>query len=309
MSNLDELTAPAAAVQVIADVAREQRRAWAQAVLGSRQTLWLDAAEDGPATLRRALDADTPPAAVAWIAGLERSPSLDAVRELLRELAEAGAGLVVAVPNTRLDASLDEDGTLELGWDEARALAGALGADLVEQRLAEAALIGEPGDGPLTGSVVGAAGEPDDASAWLLVTGVEPGSPEADLQFSAQPVHRAYLAALEAANAELLRANTRLARANLGRHDAGAASVLARFESGLAEREAELAQARGEIARLEERLELEVQVAAQNDRFFQETRATLMRPEHRAVTGLVARIQRVPGGRLVLRLVRRAVSR
>lgn len=306
MSKLDEVTARTAPVQVIADVALVQRREWAERVLDGRETLWLDDDRDAVATLARALDADALPGAVGWVAGLEHVSSLETAERLLRDVLERGTAVVVGVPNTRLDAGFTSRAGLELGWDEARALASALGAELVEQHLGEAALIGEAGDSPLQGELVGAAAEPDDACAWLLVAGTELTEAATRLQFNAQPVHRAYLAALEAANAELERANARLARANLGRHDAGAASVVGRIEH---ETEQALSEARAEVARLEARLALEVEVAAQNDRFFQDARATLAKPEHRAASAAIVRAKRVPGARFAARVVKKLVRR
>lgn len=308
MTRTDAVTTAPGTAQVIADVADEQRREWAERLLEGRETLWLDGEADPAATLGRALDAGTLPAAIGWLSGLERAESLELVERLLGAAAGRGAAFVVAVPNTRLGAAVSPSG-LELGWDQARALAAALDAELVEQHLAEAAVIGEPGDRTLDGELVGAPAESDDACAWLLVAGVGEGAATARLRFSAQPVHRTYLAGLETANAELARANARLARKTLGRHDAGAASVLGHIYAEMDLLRGELAAARETVAQLEDRLALEVEVAAHNDRLFQDARAQLNRPQYRAVAALSTRVRRVPGARLAFRLVKRLLGR
>jgi hypothetical protein len=308
VSDIDELLTQRNGPYVIADVACEQRRGWAAEVLGPRETLWLDESDDALADLRRALKDDGPPAAVAWVDGVERTDSFDAVIGALREAAERGAVLVVSVPNTTLGTGLGS--ALALGLQEARRLANELDGELVEQHLAEAAVIGAGADRPLTGTIVGdEPAEPDDACAWLVVAGLDATAADTHLQFAARPVHRAYLNGLERANEELLRANARLARANLGRHDAGAAAVVARMEADTDAARAEADAARGELARLEDRLALEVEVAANNDRHFQAARAGLQRPEHRAVEALISRVRRVPGARFALRLLKRLLKR
>src|SRR5262249_54419067 len=158
------MTVAPSATQVIADVAAAQRREWAEHVLAGRDTLWLDGSDDALATLARKLDADALPGAVGWVTGVERADSLDAAERVLRDVVERGVALVVAIPNPRLEAAFASPRARELGWDEARALAAALGAELVEQHLAETAVIGTPGDGPLEGALVGAPPESDDAS-------------------------------------------------------------------------------------------------------------------------------------------------
>jgi hypothetical protein len=288
----------------VAELAAEHRRVWAASACANLSTLDLDATDDPVRTLERAFNEDADWEAVTWLEGLDGVGGIDVVGEALGQAVSRGLRVIVAVPNTRLRMGLDASGSPPLGRDEAIALAKQLGAELVEQRLAEGSLIGT-GDEQLAGHVLAqASAEPDDADAWLVCAGfdtAEAGS-DARLRLSARPVHRAYLAALERANEELRLANVRLGRDQIGRHDAAAASVVGRMDTRMRELEQE-------VKRLTDRLELEKEVAFQNDRLFQAARAQLAAPRYRAVDAARARVLRIPGARrltgpLLRRLIR-----
>jgi hypothetical protein len=309
MSELEERSdVTSRSPRVITDIAAQQRETWTAEVIGPRETIWLERDENGLARLREALGHEQLPAAFAWPDGLQHATSFDEVVRALHEVVERDAAVVVAVPNTRTGGPVGD--ALALGFGDAQRLARELDGTIVEQHLAEAAVIGARPDRPLTGTVVEQEElETDEAVAWLVVAGSAAEVADARLQFAARPVHRAQLAALELANAELLHANTRLARANLGRHDAGAASLIAGMDTERQAVLAELASAQAEIERLEARLALEVEVAARNDRFFQETRAILTRREHRIAAGIVSRLKRIPGARLGVRVLKALFNR
>ena len=275
------------------DVARAQRAEWAASVCEALPTLAVDGdGKDALATLATAL-AGTELAweAIAWTEGLAAADSPERVGDLLGQAAQRGLRVAVAVPNSRL---LPESAARHsLGRREAERLAEAIGGDVVAvQYLAEGSLLepaGEPGAAPAARVRRDLIGDPDDAVAWLVAAGapVTAGAAEGTLTFA--PSGLAYLTRLERANDELTRANARLARAHLGVHDAAAASVVARFEAQLAAAEARNEALEAENKGLAERLGSAVEVARQNDEYFQAARAKLLQRHHRVAEGLYRR--------------------
>jgi hypothetical protein len=199
--------------------------------------------------------------------------------------------VAVAVPNTRLLPTREGGGSL--GAEDARALADAIGGEVVAaQFLAEGALL-EPSGGSAEAPAATVrrdlVGDPDDAVAWLVAAGLPadaalPGAAEGTITFA--PAAWAYLARLERANEELQRANMRLARENLGVHDAAAASVIGRYEAQVTEERRRNMELSAENRRLAEQLEIEIEVARRNDQYFQAARAKLNERHHRVIEGI-----------------------
>jgi hypothetical protein len=293
-----------------ADVARAHQAAWAAALCGSRRTLTLSGTADAVAALRRALDDQSMRwEAVAWLDGLEIASSLDSAVEVLRDAVGQGLLVLVVVPNTRLSDPLTFAPARSRGWDDARSMADALRARIVPQYLAEGSLIGPSSSEEaetLTGRLLAHEGsEPDDAHAWLLVANAPEdalSAAEASLRMAGARLQFTQLAALEAANAELRRANARLARERLGKHDSAAASVIGPLEARVRTAEAAAAD-------LERRLEIEKQVAIQNDELFQQARRQLGSPRYKAVDRLRARLIKIPGMRRLGTAVLRRLAR
>jgi hypothetical protein len=277
-----------------ADVARAHREAWAAALCAGRRVLALRGGVEGLRELEAALeDASEPWDAVTWL-----DDAGEAIDERGRSALAAAAArrwlVVIAVPSA-LDGGE--------GWELARDLAAALGeATLLPQWLAEGSLIGA-GEEDVRARLLGERGDVEDAAAWLVCSGASEeeltaAGASSRLRAVAMPVHRSYVAALERANAELERANARLGRARLGRHDAAAAVAVRR-----------LTAAEQRVAELEQRLEVEIEVARQNDRNFQAVRAHLDAPHHRVAESLSVRLRKVPGMSFLGRLVWRFASR
>ena len=250
--------------------AERHLEAWAAELAGGRRTLDLRGAAE--------LDGVTDFEAVTWL----DAPAEALPVERLRDAAAAGVRLVLAVSG------------LERG--AAAGLAERLGALVAGEQLhVQGTLIsgpgGAPGDAP---AAVGGGEEPP--RRILLAANVEPEELEraasVRLALALEDVHAAQLERLEAAYWSLRRANARLARENLGRHDAAAASVVGPLTT--------------ELEEIRRQLAIEVEVARQNDEYFQGARAKLDEPHHRAAERLYQVIAKLPGGGAI---TRKALSR
>ena len=149
-----------------------------------------------------------------------------------------------------------------------------------------------PGDGDvLTAAVPASAAGPESARAWLVSANVGEDRLDAvhnQLALGGRPLQADLVTALEHANAELRRANGRLARRHLGRHDSAAASMVDKLEK-------RATAAEGRLAHLERRLDIEVEVAKNNDLMYQHAKATLDSPRYRAVDSVRDKVLAVPG--------------
>lgn len=139
----------------------------------------------------------------------------------------------------------------------------------------------------------------------VLLGGPAMGIARAQATATGGAVHAAHRRALGQANAELRRANARLAVETVRKESAAAAAALGR--------EVDLA---GRVRWLEERLEaaderlaVEIEVANQNDRNFQNAREQLIelyrRPSVRYPAAIRSRVRAMPALRRVARVVRR----
>jgi hypothetical protein len=181
--------------------------------------------------------------AAALTAGDERAVvALGAGAETAAELAGRG-GRIVASFGTEADA------------EPLKALPGAV--VLRQHAVAGHVLLPQAGEldpgEPPEAVVVLAGFEADEVERAVAACGVRLGG-SADLQ------------RLERANDELRRANARLTRDWLGRYDTAAASVLGRYDAEAEALRAELEWSRGRIVELTE-------IAAHNDRMYQQERA------------------------------------
>jgi hypothetical protein len=250
--------------------AERHLEAWAATLAGDRRALSLNGAAS--------LDALDGHDAVTWL----DAPAETLPVERLRDAAAAGVRLVLAVAG------------LERG--DAAGLAERLGALVAgEQLLVRGTLISGP-DGAAGAAPAEVGGSEEPPRRILLTANVEPEELEraasVRLALALEDVHAAQLERLEAAYWSLRRANARLARENLGRHDAAAASVVGPLTT-------ELEQMRRQLA-------IEVEVARQNDEYFQAARAKLDEPHHRAAERLYQVIAKLPGGSAI---TRKALSR
>lgn len=246
--------------------------------------------------------------------GIEHVPDAGALAGALARHVRHGVRVVISLPNSAGFEEENEFHTVDFGYDEATALFGRVGEHvLLAQRLAEGSVIvdAEDHEAEQRGAVTVV---PHDTSAawanhWLAVYGVDRetiGDAEVELRATAIPNHYRYMRALEQANRELLRTNRRLGHEHLGKHDAAAGITIGRLERRAADAEAE-------VERLEERLELEIEVAKHNDAMFQEARRLLgvaenelKRPRYRAADRAARVVEAVPGLKWLLRkLLRR----
>ena len=250
--------------------AERHLEAWAAELAGERRTLSLR----GTASLDGLGGHD----ALTWL----DAPAEALPVERLRDAAAAGVRLVLAVSGVERGA--------------AAALAEHLGALVAGEQLhVQGTLISGPDGAP--GAVPAAVGTGDEPPRRVLLTAnVEPEELERAaslrLALALEDVHAAQLERLEAAYWSLRRANARLARENLGRHDAAAASVVGPLTRELEEMRRQLA--------------IEVEVARQNDEYFQAARRKLDEPHHRAAERLYQVLAKVPGGGA---LTQKALSR
>ena len=250
--------------------AERHLEAWAAALAGDRSTL----------TLRGAASVDglDGHAALTWL----DAPAEALPVERLRDAAAGGVRLVLAVSG------------LERG--AADGLAERLGALVAGEQLhVQGTLISGP-DGAPGASPAAVGGSEEPPRRILLTANVEPEELEraasVRLALALEDVHAAQLERLEAAYWSLRRANARLARENLGRHDAAAASVVGPLTT--------------ELEEIRRQLAIEVEVARQNDEYFQAARAKLDEPHHRAAERLYQVIAKLPGGGAI---TRKALSR
>jgi 2-polyprenyl-3-methyl-5-hydroxy-6-metoxy-1,4-benzoquinol methylase len=246
--------------------------------------------------------------AVVCFEGIEHVPDPVAVVDGMARLARRGARVIVSLPNSRGFNEENPFHVTDFGYEEAMDLLTRLGEPVVlSQFLAEGSLLteAEP-DREVVGRLVGdAQPTPEWANNWVAVVNVpsdELRRAVARLRIATSAHHNEYMRDLERANRELERANGRLARAWLGVHDAAAASVMHRYESRAQEAEAR-------VEYLEQRLELEIEIAKQNDRYFQEARVALAAPRYRAVDKLRDLVLVVPSGRRLVRAMSRRLSR
>ena len=252
--------------------AERHLEAWAAALAGERRTLSLR----GGAALDGVAEHD----AITWL----DAPAETLPVERLRDAAAAGVRLVLAVSG------------LERG--AAAALAERLGALVAGEQLhVQGTLISGPDGAPGGGGLPAAVGSGDEPPRRILLTAnVEPEELEraasVRLALALEDVHAAQLQRLEAAYWSLRRANARLARENLGRHDAAAASVVGPLTT--------------ELEEIRRQLAIEIEVARQNDEYFQAARAKLDEPHHRAAERLYQVIAKLPGGSAI---TRKALSR
>ena len=251
-------------------VAGRHLETWAAALAGDRRTLALR----GPA----ALDGVAGHEALTWL----DAPADALPVDRLRDAAAAGVRVVLAVEGLEREA--------------AAPLAERLGALVAgEQLQVQGTLISGLGGAPAETPAAVGAGE-DRPRRILLTANVEPEELEraasVQLALALEDVHGAQLERLEAAYWSLRRANARLARENLGRHDAAAASVVGPLTT--------------ELEEIRRQLAIEVEVARQNDEYFQAARAKLDEPHHRAAERLYQVLAKLPGGGA---LTRKALSR
>jgi 2-polyprenyl-3-methyl-5-hydroxy-6-metoxy-1,4-benzoquinol methylase len=240
--------------------------------------------------------------AVVCFEGIEHVPDPEAVARELGRLAAGGVALIVSIPNS---AGFDEDNPFHVttfGYESAMALFGLLGEHaVIGQYHAEGSLLLDPDDGEAVEGVR-APGEAHDlawANHWIALVGVAPEAvTAARMRICAAPARNEYMRALERANLELRRVNAKLARSHLGVHDAAAAAVIGRLERRTREAEQKARE-------LQERLDVEIEVALQNDRHFQAARAILESPRHRAVDRLHRAVLGLPGGGGLARIVGR----
>jgi hypothetical protein len=250
--------------------AERHLEAWAAELAGDRRALSLRGAAS--------LDGLDGHDALTWL----DAPAKALPVERLRDAAVAGVRLVLAVSG------------LERGT--AAALAERLGALVAGEQLhVQGTVICGPDGAP--GGVPAAVGTGDEPPRRILLTAnVEPEELEraasVRLALALEDVHAAQLERLEAAYWSLRRANARLARENLGRHDAAAASVVGPLTT--------------ELEEIRRQLAIEVEVARQNDEYFQAARAKLDEPHHRAAERLYQVIAKLPGGGAI---TRKALSR
>ena len=222
--------------------------------------------------------------AIVCFEGIEHVPDPEALVAELGRLAEGGVKLVISLPNSKAFEEDNEFHVTDFGYEEMRALIERLPEPaLLCQRLGEASVIAPAGerDAVLTGRLE-EAGDPDEAWAnhWIVACGVpaeQLRAASARLSFVASPQGNAYMRALEAANAELLRANARLARGWLGVHDAAAGAVVGN-----------LAWQTSEATKWKE-------IADRNDWARQGLQAQLDAPRHRAVDAARDALLALPG--------------
>jgi 2-polyprenyl-3-methyl-5-hydroxy-6-metoxy-1,4-benzoquinol methylase len=224
--------------------------------------------------------------AIVCFEGIEHVEDPDALAEELARLAAHGVAVVISLPNS---VGFDERNpyhVTDFSYERALELFARLGDGVVlGQYHAEGSLLLESGaaNGDHIQGALAHGGPPDLAWAvhWIAVVNVPTDAVSetvAHMRLSTSPGQNDYMRALERANVELHRTNVRLGRARLGVHDSAAAFTVAR------------------VHELEERLAREIEIAAQNDRYFQAARAVLQSPRHRAVEAIHRRLVRVPGG-------------
>ena len=258
--------------------AERHLEAWAAALAGDRRTLELRGAAELVRNGREPVGGLDGHEALTWL----DAPSEALPVERLRDAAAAGVRIVLAVSG--------------LAPEDAAGLAERLGALVAGEQLhVQGTLISGPDGAPgFSPEAVGGSAEPP--RRILLTANVEPEELERAasmrLALALEDVHAAQLERLEAAYWSLRRANARLARENLGRHDAAAASVVGPLTT--------------ELEETRRRLAIEIEVARQNDEYFQAARAKLDEPHHRAAERLYQVIARLPGGGSI---TRKALSR
>lgn len=242
--------------------------------------------------------------AVVCFEGIEHVPDAEAVVDELARLASGGARIILSLPNSRGFEEENEFHVTEFGLEEMQALVARLPDPvLLEQRLAEASVISRASDGPreVQGRFESVDNDPAWANHWIAVVGADEAELDAvtaRLSLAADVNQSRYMRALEEANADLRRINAQLGREHIGRHDAAVATILRRLDE---ERDSAITNAEIRQAEAERRLEIEVEVARQNDALFQQARARLSARPHRAVMALEARAGKIPGMRRLFR--------
>jgi SAM-dependent methyltransferase len=236
-----------------------------------------------------------PASAVVCFEGLEHVPDPDALADQLARLCRGETRIVVSIPNSRGFAEDNEFHATEFGYEEALDLFARIGTPtIIGQYLTEGSALIAVGstDDPATGEaqVTWDRGAPEWANHWIAVFHAEAGEVAqlaTRFRVTARADTNAYIRSLEQANAELHRTNQRLAQGWLGSHSASAASAV------------------DQVRDLQQRLEVEKQVAFRNDELFQGLRRQLSEPRYRIVDAIHYRIDRIP----VLRSVARGASK
>lgn len=266
---------------------------------------------------------DEPPAAVTVVAASCSTIDLDAFLRLGdgREAHDAPAAASAVVLMCEVPRGLARDTGLALQrWVEAghavvATLSPAIGklvldavpdAVVLEQLTVEATVLSTSEERAAGVGLVLPDPVPRRALEQLVLLGGPAATvPRPPAAAAAGAVHAGHRRALVQANAELRRANARLADATTRRESSAAAALLGR--------EVEL---RGRVRWLEEcleaadeRLAVEIEVADQNDRNFQNAREQLIelyrRPTVRYPAALRSRLRQVPAVQLAIRVARK----
>ncbi|MFL5782594.1 MAG: class I SAM-dependent methyltransferase [Thermoleophilaceae bacterium] len=197
--------------------------------------------------------------AIVCFEGLEHFHELDDCLASLRRLADAGARLVLSVPNS---AALGEENEFhrtdfDLALVESK-LATLGDATVLYQYLAEGSLIQGRETGELEASALEPErGEPEWANNFVVLVNFEaaalPVGASARSYLAVAPNYTRYMIGLERANQELWRVNARLGRERLGRFDTAAVAARLRESSALDEANARAAAAEERARAAEER--------------------------------------------------------
>lgn len=247
--------------------------------------------------------------AVVCFEGIEHVPDPVPLVTAMGRLARHGTRLIVSLPNSRAFGEENPYHLTDVGYEQANELFQRLGDPVVlSQYLTEGSLLVDGDDlgSELVGRLVAhERPSPEWANNWVAVVNVpheELRRVTARVRLTASANNNEYMRTLERANSELERANRRLARGWLGVHDAAAATVLHRYG-----RRATQAEAR--VEELERRLAIEIEVAKENDRLFQQARRALASPRYQAVDRGRDLVMAIPGAGRLLRTLWRLVAR
>jgi len=188
---------------------------------------------DAHAYLERSLDDFD---AIVLLEGLEHLPEPVRALARLRDLAAAGALLVVSLPNSRAFGERNPHHVTDYDYERAmEAVRGFPRATVLYQFHAEGSLIRGGTEGDLDSrAVLDERADVEHANHFIVVAnaGADATIPSSSrMQLAVAPAFNSYILELERFNRELWRTNQRLARDRVGVADSAAAAVLAPGES------------------------------------------------------------------------------
>ncbi len=172
--------------------------------------------------------------AIVCFEGIEHLPDPERALDELRRFAEAGAKVIISLPNSRAFDEKNEFHVTNYGFEGAmRAFDRFPDRVVLYQFLAEGSLIrAEAGTRELEARIeLESHGEPQYANHFICCANCgDSFAASGRMELTAAPLHNSYVLHLERSVREMWQTNAKLARQKLGVHDSAAATLVTRYE-------------------------------------------------------------------------------